>query len=228
MGFAQSSALPPTPPTVLPAAPAAVTAAPARATAATPAQPATIIYADGRLAVVADNSSLNQMLREIARKSGMTVTGGVAEERVFGAYGPGPLGKVLATLLDGTGSNMLLRQSSSGAPPELVLTPVTGGPSPPNPNAAAYNDVDTAQPQPFVPQQPLPASGLPPGMAPGYGPGYAPGPGPSPYSAVTPGNGSDAQSNGASNPQSPNGVKTPQQIFQQLQQLQQQQQQPPK
>jgi hypothetical protein len=31
-----------------------------------------------------------------------------------------------------------------------------------------------------------------------------------------------------SEPQSPNGVKTPQQIFQQLQQLQQQQQQPPK
>jgi hypothetical protein len=227
-GAAQSSALPPTPPTTLTAAPAAVAAAPAtlaRAAAATPAQPATIIYADGRLAVVADNSSLNQMLREIAHKSGMTVTGGVTEERVFGTYGPGPLGKVLASLLDGTGSNMLLRESSSGASPELVLTPVTGGPTPPNPNAAAYNENDAAPPEPFVPQQVMPP-GRSPGMAPGYVPGYVPGPGPSPYSSVTPATGSDAQPNGAGEPQSPNGVKTPQQIFQQLQQLQQQQQQP--
>jgi len=45
--------------------------------------------------------------------------------------------------------------------------------------------------------------------------------------STTPGApGVNAQSPGAGDPQSPNGVKTPQQIFQQLQQLQQQQQQP--
>jgi hypothetical protein len=44
--------------------------------------------------------------------------------------------------------------------------------------------------------------------------------------STTPGApGVNAQSPGAGDPQSPNGVKTPQQIFQQLQQLQQQQQQ---
>jgi len=49
---------------------------------------------------------------------------------------------------------------------------------------------------------------------------------------VTPVNGPGAApssappSTGTTNPQSPNGVLTPQQIFQQLQQMQQQQQQP--
>jgi hypothetical protein len=216
MAVAQSPALPATPPTQLPVAP---TPTEPQAPPPTPAHPATIIYASGRLAVVTDNSSLNQVLREIARKTGMTITGGVAEERVYGTYGPGPLGKVLTSLLDGTSSNMLLRESSSAAPAELVLTPITGGPTPPNPNAAAYND-EPAPPPPFVPQPVMPV-GQGPGGTPAYSSGFSPGPGASPY--APPGAGSAAQSPGSTEPQSPNGVKTPQQIFQQLQQLQQQQ-----
>jgi hypothetical protein len=184
--------------------------------------PATVIYADGRLAVVADNSSLNQVLREIAHKTGMTITGGVTEERVYGTYGPGPLGKVLASLLDGTGSNMLLRENSSAASAELVLTPITGGPTPPDPNAAAYNEDEPASPPPFVPQ-PVPLQGQGPGAVSAFGPGFNPVAGASPSVPAPPGTGTDMQSPGPSEPQSPNGVKTPQQIFQQLQQLQQQQ-----
>jgi hypothetical protein len=182
----------------------------------TPAHPAVVIYADGRLAIAADNSSLNQVLREIAHKTGMTITGGVTEERVFGTYGPGPLGKVLASLLDGTGSNMLLREGSPATPAELVLTPITAGPTPPNPDAAAYNDDEPLPPPSFVPQ-PVPLPGQPPGAASAYGPGF------NPVTGASPGPGPGAQYPGSTEQQSPNGVKTPQQIFQQLQQLQQQQ-----
>src|SRR5271156_556467 len=73
-----------------------------------PPDDAHIPSSDGTLFVSADNSSLNQILREIARDTGMKITGGVADERVFGHYGPAPTDQILSALLDGTGSNMLL------------------------------------------------------------------------------------------------------------------------
>jgi hypothetical protein len=85
--------------------------------------------------VVADGSSLNQILREIGRVTGMTIRGDVADEPVYGRYGPASAGEVLSTLLDGTGSNMLLREATAERPGELILTPRTGGVTPPDPNA---------------------------------------------------------------------------------------------
>jgi hypothetical protein len=96
---------------------------------------AEVTYANGLLTVAADNSSLNQILREIARQTGMKITGSVSDERVFGRYGPSAPAGVLASLLDGTGSNMLLRETASNVPAELVLTPREGGPTPPQPTA---------------------------------------------------------------------------------------------
>jgi hypothetical protein len=233
---AQSSGLPATQPTELPAAAVASPATPAPPASA--AHPAKVSYTEGLLQVVADNSSLNQVLREIAHKTGMKITGGVGDERVFGTYGPGTPAKVLASLLDGTGSNMLLRESSSDAPAELILTPRGGGPTPPNPNAAAHEDDDTISNEDTItaPHWPTPPP-VPPGTVLGAGPSAPPGQLPAGVGvsngalpgSTTPGApGVDAPSPGVSEPQSPNGVKTPQQIFQQLQQLQQQQQQPPK
>ena len=60
---------------------------------APPAEPASISYENGTLTVKTQNSSLNQILREISRKTGMSITGGVSEERVFGTYGPAPAGE---------------------------------------------------------------------------------------------------------------------------------------
>lgn len=94
---------------------------------------ADVTYANGLLTIAADNSSLNQILREIARQTGMKITGSVGDERVFGRYGPSTPARVLASLLDGTGSNMLLRETASNAPAELILTPREGGPTPPQP-----------------------------------------------------------------------------------------------
>jgi hypothetical protein len=96
---------------------------------------ADVTYASGLLTISADNSSLNQILREIARQTGMKITGSVSDERVFGRYGPSTPARALASLLDGTGSNMLLRETASNAPAELILTPRQGGPTPPQPTA---------------------------------------------------------------------------------------------
>ena len=103
---------------------------------------ATVTYAAGLLNVRADNSSLNQILRQISHLTGMTITGGVADERVFGNYGPAEPSTILATLLDGTGSNLLLRDGPNGIPAELVLTPRGGGPTPPSPDAPIFDSHD--------------------------------------------------------------------------------------
>jgi hypothetical protein len=222
LALAQSPALPATPPT----------AASVPATAAAVAQPVThraqVIYSDGQLTIVADNSSLNQILRDVSRQTGMKITGGVADQRVFGKVGPGAPAEILSGLLDGTGSNMLLRENAAHTPVELVLTPRAGGPTPPGPFASGADDDAPASAEsparPAAPpsqqsQGPQPPSapqssgfGGGPVAAPAAGPGAAPSSAPPP--SIVPGN-----------PQSPNGVPTPQQIFQQLQQLQQQQQQ---
>lgn len=116
-----------------------------------PQHPARVTYANGQLFVSANNSSLNQILRDIARETGMKITGGVTDERVFGQYGPASPSKILGELLDGTGSNMLLLQATTATPAELILTPRQGGPTPPNPNAVEEEPL----PPPVRPQYPI-------------------------------------------------------------------------
>jgi hypothetical protein len=144
----------------------------------------------------------------------MKVTGGVADERVYGQYGPSTPSVVLAALLDGTGSNMLLVDNAKG-PTELILTPRLGGPTPPSPKAATQEPEEEPAPAP-APAQPAPAPSEP-RIAPRRGIGHPPTPG-SPPDANS--DGSTDQPNGA---QSPNGTKTPQQIYNELRQMQQQQ-----
>ena len=193
--------------------------------APTPSAPkrAQITYTDTLLTVSATNSSLNQILREIARQTGMKITGGVNDERVFGTYGPAAPAKVLATLLDGTGSNVLIVQSPAdgpvGPPVELVLTPRHGGPTPPNPNAPGFSDgADRQGSSPVGPVPPLPPYAGPSQIQPASA--STPVPGTPPASADTPAGPATTQD------QSPNGVKTPQQIYEQLLRLRQQSQQP--
>ena len=197
-----TSALPPTQPT---------TSLPPPTPAQLPPSHAEVTYTGGALFVSASNSSLNQILREISRETGIKISGGVADERVFGQYGPDAPAQILSALLDGTGSNMLLIHGDGDTPAELVLTPRQGGPTPPNPNAHTFDDasephtISTSEPsEPHPAEQPSPDQGRPAANPP-----------------VTPGTTSPA-ANDSSQPQSPNGVKTPQQIYDQLQKLRQQ------
>jgi hypothetical protein len=161
---AHSQTLPAMPPTTLPGqttpgTPAPVTPPP------NPPHRAEVLFANGQLQVRADNSSLNQILRSISHLTGLKVTGGVEEQRVFGNYGPGPLSTVLATLIDGTGSNIFLLGGNATTPPELILTSRSGGAEPPSPTSPAYamyddandHDAPVAPPAPhnaIVPTQP--------------------------------------------------------------------------
>jgi hypothetical protein len=215
MALAQS-ALPATSPTAVPASiPAAVQPIPPRA-----GHPAQVSFTDGQLEVTADNSSLNQILRDIGRLIGMKITGGVTDDRVYGKYGPGAPGEILGDLLAGSGSNMLLRESASSAPKELILTPKQGGPSPPNPNAAGFDDEPPARQTQF--DLPIRA----PYVQPNHNPGFGNAPAGDPSQSSTPAAIPNPSTSGAQ--QSPNGVQTPQQIYQQLQRLQQAQPQPQK
>lgn len=119
---------------------------------------ARVSYADGLLDVRADNSSLNQILRDVSRETGMKIVGGVADQRVFGNYGPAPAGSVLQTLLDGTNTNMLLQENpATRAPEQLVLSPRTGGITPPGPSSATY-DVTETEPEMALPPSSQPAA----------------------------------------------------------------------
>lgn len=173
-------------------------------------------YADGKLIVDATNASLNQILREISHKTGIKLTGGVTDERVYGHYGPAAPSEVLASLLDGTESNMLLVANTHG-PSELILTPRLGGPTPPNPNAGAdQSAVEPRQdPQGFGIRRPI---GLHRGMENAPAADQSSPPPSNPEAIQNP-----APTTDQTTDQSPNGTKTPQQIYEQLRQLQQQQ-----
>ncbi|SNS95296.1 hypothetical protein SAMN05421770_103205 [Granulicella rosea] len=227
-----SAAIPATAPTVLPAAPVAppVPLRPEQQ----PARRATVTWSGGQLTVQAENSSLNQILRSIAQKTGMKITGGVTEERVYGAYGPASPGEVLNALLDGAGSNMLLVEDDARLPAELILTPRHGGATPPSPSAGASDDRDQDDDRPPQQQRPGPVSGFKPPMRLSAPTPPVSEPPPSPATAataVTSDNPAAATSSDASatpaastattTDQSPNGVKTPQQIYEQLLQMQQ-------
>ena len=218
-------ALPATPPTTVSASPASVP----QTVQAQPQQPtqqqaklAQVELTGGMLSVKAENSSLNQILREISRVTGMKISGGVMDERVFGTYGPADPSAVLSTLLNGTGSNMMIVLDARKAPQELVLTPRAGGPSPPNPSASRERGEEDLPQQigqrfgrpvgtgTFPPENQAPPPPTPTQLAPQMAP-QAP--------AASPSGDTTTQ-------ESPNGVKTPQQIYEQLLKMQQQQQQP--
>lgn len=205
---------PPTPaPQPLPATAPTSSVAPAPPTPAeSPARPATVTYTDGQLTVKADNSSLNQILGRIAQLTGVVITGGVTDERVFGSYGPAKLSQVLNDLLDGTSSNMLFIAATEDKPAQLILSSRNGGPTPPSPVAARAQ-----QSPPSRPVYPPP----PPDES--YNPATQPPP-PTPRPSAAEAQPSPSSQSNDSTQQSPNGVKTPQQIYNELMRLRQQQQ----
>ncbi len=189
------------------------------------------------LTVVANNSSLNQVLREVARQTGMKIVGGVGEERVFGTYGPASPGTILATLLDGTGSNLLIVQNASNLPTELILTRRTGGVTPPDPNARSAEEPDAEDDSSEAVNPAAPGPTSPPTNSrapnrPGTG-GMDRNPAATAPSSTSqqlmfpPIDSSTPPSTATTTPTTPDPVadpaKTPQQIFEQLQRLRQQQ-----
>jgi hypothetical protein len=87
------------------------------------------------LEIEASNSSLDQILHQIAVDTGTQVEGLTEDQRVFGIYGPGPESDVLWKLLDGSGYNVLMIGGRDAAPLKIVLS----ARSPASPQMAVKN-----------------------------------------------------------------------------------------
>jgi hypothetical protein len=132
------------------------------------------------LEIEAFNSSLDEVLRQVAADTGTRLEGltenqrifhqgildqgivdqRILDQRIFGTYGPGPVRDVLSKLLDGSGYNVLMIGGrDADTPLEIVLTVS----SPANPQTAANNrnrgnpeDDDAAEPPEPEPPPPPP------------------------------------------------------------------------
>ncbi len=199
-----------------------------------------VTYQNGLLTVVANNSTLGDILNAVGSKTGASIEfpSVLAQERVMAIVGPAPAPQVLASLLNGSRYDYILL-GTDGRPDLLqkaIITskegtaPASGGPGPATaatqpprpapPSPAADEDMDNAAPEETVeqpeevPQPPPPQQGQPQ-------------PVPNPNFPV-PQQG-QPQTNLPQQPpsQPPQGQqpKSPEQLLQELQRLQQQQQQ---
>lgn len=107
------------------------------------AVPATIVWDSQGLRIDADNSSLQQILKDVSTDTGTKVEGLNSDERIFGSYGPGTARDVLADLLDGAGYNFLMiGDQGAGTPREIVLSVAPKGPAPVNGSRSPNNEAD--------------------------------------------------------------------------------------
>lgn len=204
-----------------------------------PAQAPTVSYSSGQLTIVAPNSTLSDILRAVKSKTGANfdIPPG-ANERVVGKMGPGAPRDVLAALLNGTHFNyvMLGTAGDPNAVAQIVLTPKSGGETPPAVQAGQPGTMQT---------------GVQPGLQPGgiqsFPQAQVQTPAEEPQAENTEENSDDTSAQddnpggdqgapeqvqglaeGQQNPNQPN-VKTPEQLLQELQRqqqvMQQQQQQ---
>ena len=133
--------------------------------------PAAITWDSQGLSILAKNSSLQQILQDVATATGAKLEGTVTDQRVFGAYGPGQAREVLIQLLQGSGYNVLMiGDQDRGAPSRIVLTARSAGgqQGPASRTAQESPDEDAADSEPEQPPQP-PAT--PPVLRPGFAPG---------------------------------------------------------
>jgi len=191
-----------------------------------------VSYQGGQLTIQSKNATLAQVLRSVQAKTGgsFDIPGSANNDRVVAQLGPGQPRDVLAKLLDGSKFNYIILGSPSqpGAVQKLILTPRQNIPIT---NTAQNRPVQPPpqEPQPeddYTPPEPTPvednsASGTQPPVAP-----YRPGsfiPNEPNANREFPGQQPPAFSDNNGQPQQ--GVKTPEQLLQELQRLQQQQQQ---
>lgn len=166
---------------------------------AVPAKPAHITLEKSQLSIQANNSSLKQILDQLAKDAGMSIDGLTRDQRIFGVYGPGNPKEILSELLDGAGYNVLmLGTTDAGTPRDLQLS-------------LRDNAPEVAGQPAVVAQQPDEDD------AEDTSANYPPAGEATPHPSVPPPN----------QPTPNGGVKSPQQLLQELQRMRQQQQQQP-
>jgi hypothetical protein len=122
---------------------------------------ATVVFDSRGLLVVASNSSLAQILKEVSLETGVKVEGMDADQRIFGTYGPGPARDVISQLLDGSGYDVLMiGDRGEGTPRQILLTSRSGSAAKSMANNAPARpsnedtDEDQTAPEPQVEQEP--------------------------------------------------------------------------
>jgi len=135
-------------------APAPIPSVPARESAVPPQ----VSYENGQLLIDARNSTLRDILAAVEKRTGATfdISSGDTSERVVGRMGPGPARDVMADLLNGSHFNyvMLSPANDPTALSRVVLTARAAGP----PQGGMPNDQPQFQQQQFQPQPGMPNS----------------------------------------------------------------------
>ncbi|HUJ96570.1 MAG TPA: hypothetical protein VLW84_14965 [Terriglobales bacterium] len=117
-----------------------------------PAIPPKVTFQHGQLTIVAENSTLGDILRAVRSKIGAAMdVPGNATERVVTQLGPGPVHDVLASLLNGSHFNYVILGSATNpdAVQQVILTPKSGemGTAPPPRQQAKQSDDGEDQPE---------------------------------------------------------------------------------
>ena len=123
---------------------------------------ASISWDSRNLRIDASNSSLLQILTDVAGATGTKIEGAPTDQRVFGTYGPGSPRDVLTQLLQGSNNNIvMIGDNGQGLPRQVLLTargsgnaasPAAGRPaSQPQPQQDDDYADDTPAPEPEPP-----------------------------------------------------------------------------
>jgi hypothetical protein len=99
-----------------------------------PANPPLVTYVNGKLSIVAKNSTLSDILRVVGEKTGAVIDlPEGADERVVSQLGPGPAREVIASLLNGSHFNYVMvgNETDASAVARVVLTAKSDGKTPP-------------------------------------------------------------------------------------------------
>jgi hypothetical protein len=121
---------------------------------------ASVTWDSQGLRIEAENSSLQQILKDVSAATGAKVEGLAADQRVFGDYGPGQAREVLSQLLEGSGYNVIMiGDQGEGTPRQIVLSRRSGGgaqsaASPALPAVASEEENEPEEQQPESPGPP--------------------------------------------------------------------------
>jgi hypothetical protein len=184
-----------------------------------PAKPPRVSFRNGQLTILAENSTLPDILTAIHQRTGaaLELPTALGNERVAAKLGPASTGEVLADLLNGSRFDyIVLNRLEDPSSPERIILREKSTADPNNQNNNGYNNNgynNMANGQPTY--QPMPQPQEIPETVPDE---EVPEEQPQPEPVVQP-NGGD--------PNNPGNAKTPEQLLEELRQLQQQRGQQP-
>lgn len=175
-----------------------------------PAKPPRVSFRNGQLTILAENSTLPDILAAIHQRTGaaLELPAALGAERVAAKLGPATTGEVLAELLNGSRFDYIVlnREEDPSSPERIILREKVAANANGSSNGFGNNAQTAGMYQPMPPAQEIPETV----------PEEVPEEQPQPEAAMPPA-GDENQGN----------TKTPEQLLEELRQLQQQRGQPP-